>query len=118
MILLNFFSFSVIVAFVIFFTFAIFFVASEVNLFNLLFLTILFLLKIFKNRFVKKQFVVLIIASLLNEINDSYFIFLIKKIDCFNDKIILDNNFLIHYFILQFNQLSFKICHIIAFCEH
>ena len=117
MILLNFFSFSVIVAFAIFFMFAIFFVASEIDLFNLLFLTIFFLLKIFKNRFVKRQLVVLIIASLLNEINNSCFIFLIKKVDCFNNEIILDDNFLIHHFVLQLDQLNFKICHVIAFRE-
>ena len=115
MILLNFFFFFVIVAFAIFFTFAIFFVASKINLFNSLFLTMFFLLKIFKNRFVKKQFVVLTIASLLNEINDLCFIFLIKEIDCFNNKIVLNDDLLIHHFVFQFDQLSFKICHVIAF---
>ena len=99
MILLNFFSFSVIVAFAIFFTFAIFFIANEIDLFNLLFLTMLFLLKIFKDCFVRKQFVVLIIASLLNEINNLCFIFLIKKVDCFNNKVIFNNDFLIHHFV-------------------
>ena len=117
MILLNFFFFFVIVAFAIFFTFAIFFAASEIDLFNLLFLTMFFLLKIFKDCFVKEQLVILIIASLLNEINNLCFIFLIKKVDCFNDEIILDDDFLIHHFVFQFDQLNFKICYVIAFRE-
>ena len=117
MILLNFFFFSVIIAFAIFFTFAIFFIASEINLFNLLLLTMLFLFKIFKDYFVRKQFVVLIIANLLNEINDSCFIFLIKEVDCFDDEIIFNNDFLIYHFVLQFNQLNFKIYHVITLRE-
>ena len=111
-ILLNFFFFSVIVAF------AIFFIANEIDLFSSLFLTMLFLLKIFKDHFIKEQLIILIIASLLNEINDSCFIFLIKKVDCFDDEIIFDDDLLIHYFVFQFDQLNFKLCHVIALREH
>ena len=109
--------FSVIVVFAIFFTFAIFSTASEIDLFSSLLLTMFFLLKIFKNRFIKKQLAFLAIASLLNEINDLYLISLIKRIDCFNNKVILDNNFLIHHFVLQLDQLSSKIYHVIALRE-
>ena len=48
------FLFFIIVVFAIFFMFAIFFIANEINLFNLLFLIMFFLLKIFKDRFIKE----------------------------------------------------------------
>ena len=86
-------------------------------MFNSLFLTIFFLLKIFKDCFIKEQFIILINASLLNEINDLYFIFLIKRINCFNNKIIFNNNLLIHYFVFQLDQLKFKIYYVIIFHE-
>ena len=115
MTLLNFVAFSVIVAFAIFFTFAISFVASEINLFSLLFLTMLFLLKIFKNRLINEQFVVLTIANFLNEIDNLYFVSLINRVDCFNNKIIFDDYLLIHHFVFQFRQLSSKVWYILAF---
>ena len=112
---LNFFSFFVIIAFAIFFTFAISFIASEITLFNLLFLTMFFLLKILENRLIKEQLVVLTIASLLNEINNLYLVFLIKKLAYFNDEVILDDYFLIGHFVLQFRQLNLNIRYILAF---
>ena len=86
-------------------------------MFSSLLLAMLFLLKVFKDRLVGEQLAVLAIASLLNEVGDLCLISLVKGVDRFNNEVVLDGDLLIHHFVLQLDQLSFKICHVIALRE-